>query len=111
MTNSQLLQHFKMQDRCTDQHLGYLLRKNGIQARVAKPKFKISAVNKKARVQFAKHHLQRKTNWKNVIFSDEVTIQCSTKGRILVKRRRHEAYSPNKLVNEELNRQLKVNSN
>ena len=69
----------------------------------------MSLININKRLKFAKKHLQKKTNWNRVIFSDEVQVHCNTKGRVYIKRRTNEAYHPNKLTSEQSNRGLKVN--
>ena len=74
-----------------------ILRRHGLRGCIATKKPFISAKNRKALFQWAKHHLQwTPQKWSTVLFSDEKTFnRLGSDGRVYVRRRIGEALLPN----------------
>lgn len=106
MTFFELVQHFELD--VTPKRLADKLKETGIQNRVARRKVLLPEESKQDRVQFVKDHFRLQMNWKRLLFSDEVQVQCDTKGRIFVKRRNGQAFDEDKIVEHLQNRSLKV---
>ena len=74
-----------------------ILRRHGLRGCIATKKPFISAKNRKARLQWAKHHPQwTPQKWSTVLFSDEKKFnRLGSDGRVYVRRRIGEALLPN----------------
>ena len=72
------------------------LLRSGLRGCKAKKKPKVSEKQRKARIAWAKEHLNLTSeNWDKVIFSDESTFTIQNHvGNNIVRRRPHEAFSP-----------------
>lgn len=87
-----------------------ILNRDGIYNRVACPKPFLSLQNQIKRLKFALGYQHWTTEWLQVHFVDEKTIQTYPNGRVLVKRRTNERYNPDKLAVAEIqNSKNKVN--
>lgn len=88
-----------------------LLTKNGIGSYVACSKQFLSMQNQIKRLKFAiKYQHWTTDDWLQVSFLDEKTVQTYSEGKVIVKRKVHERYDPDKIVVQEVqNTDNKVN--
>lgn len=87
-----------------------LLKKNGIRSYVACHKQFISMQNQIKRLKFAIKYQHWTTEWLQVSFLDEKTVQTYSEGRVIVKRKVNERYHYDMLVAQEVqNTNNKVN--
>lgn len=91
--------------------VGTVLKKNGIGSYVACHKQFLSIQNQIKRLKFAlKYQDWTGEDWLKVSFLDEKTVQTYSNGRVLVKRKLKERYSPDKIItSEQQNSKNKVN--
>lgn len=106
MTYSEMVRNLNL--NITPKHLSQRLKEKGIKNRVAKRTVLLSEEAKLDRFQFVKDHFRLFTNWFRVIWSDEVQVQCDTKGRVFVKRRDGQAFHESKVVTHLKKGNLKV---
>lgn len=87
-----------------------LLTKNGIRNYVACSKQLISMQNQIKRLKFAIKYQHWTTQWLQVHFLDEKTVQTYSEGKVMVKRKVNERYDHDKMVVQEVqNTKNKVN--
>lgn len=87
-----------------------VLKKNGIRNYVACSKQFLSLQNQIKRLKFAIKHQHWTTEWQDVYFLDEKTVQSYSNGRVLVKRKVNERYNVDKITSQETqNTNNKVN--
>lgn len=87
-----------------------VLKKNGIRIYVACSKQFLSMINQIKRLKFAIKHQHWTTEWLNVNFLDEKTVQTFSNGRVFVKRKVNERYDVDKIATQEVqNTKNKVN--
>lgn len=87
-----------------------ILKGDGIRNRVACPKPFLSLQNQIKRLKFALTYQNWTTEWLQVHFLDEKTVQTYGNGKVLVKRKKNERYDQDKLaVTETQNSKNKVN--
>lgn len=94
----------------SERTIGNILKGDGIRNRVACQKQFLSLLNQIKRLKFALRYQHWTTEWLQVNFLDEKTVQTYRNGRVLVKRRAKERYDPDKLaVAETQNAKNKAN--
>lgn len=87
-----------------------VLKKNGIRNYVACWKQFLSMQNQIKRLKFAIKYQHWTTEWLNVNFLDEKTVQTYSNGRVFVKRMVNERYNSDKIISQEVqNTENKVN--
>lgn len=87
-----------------------VLNGNGIKNYTACSKPFLSMKNQIKRLQFSSKYKQWTSQWKDVVYIDEKTVQTYANGKVLVKRRVKERYNLEKLVTTEVqNTQNKIN--
>lgn len=87
-----------------------LLKRDGIRNNVACSKQFISMQNQIKRLKFALKYKHWTTEWLQVNFMDEKTVQTYADGRVMVKRRVHERFDHDKLLAQEVqNTKNKIN--
>lgn len=87
-----------------------LLKKNGVRGYVASAKQFISMQNQIKRLRFAIKYQKWTTEWLEVLFLDEKTVQTYANGKVIVKRKVHQRYDSDKIVSQEVqNTKNKVN--
>lgn len=79
-----------------------VLKKNGIRGYVASSKQFISMQNQIERLRFAIKYQKWTTEWLKVQFIDEKTVQTYSNGKVIVKRKAHERFDPDKIVSQEV---------
>lgn len=87
-----------------------ILTKNKFGNFVASAKQFISLQNQILRLKFALTYRHWTTEWLDVLFMDEKTVQTYSNGKVMVKRRVNERYEPENLkIDEKQNTKNKVN--
>lgn len=89
-----------------------VLKKNGIRCYVAASKQFLSMQNQIKRLRFAIKHQNWTTEWLEVQFLDEKTVQTYANGKVIVKRKAHQQFDPDKIVSQEVqntkNKEIKL---
>lgn len=96
---------------CVSPHtIKNVLNGNGIKNYTACSKPFLSIKNQMKRLQFSSKYKQWTSQWTNVAYIDEKTVQTYSNGKVLVKRRKKERYNVENLVTPEVqNTHNKVN--
>lgn len=90
------------------QQINEILKKNGLDTHTARRKTLITGDAKARRVRFAEGHLAANTDWNQVMFSDEKTVQDYANGRVKVRRFRGAAWQEKNIVRTDKRRRFKV---
>lgn len=107
-THAQCIQALKLP--VTRSTIGYVLKKNGIRSYVAASKQFLSMQNQIKRLRFAIKYQKWTTEWLQVHFLDEKTVQTYANGKVIVKRKAHQRFDSDKIVSQEVqNTKNKVN--
>ncbi len=107
-THKQCIKKLKLS--VTAHTIGNLLTRNGIRNYVAYRKQFLTLQNQIKRLKFAIRYEHWTTEWLQVYFIDEKTVQTYANGRVLVKRKINQRYDTDKIVaSERQNSKKKVN--
>ena len=92
---------------CSISTIKRILRKAGLPGYRARTKNGLTEAHKTARMEFANKH--QDFDWKNVIFSDEKTVQNYYNGKKYVRRPRGQAWNERYVIRTNRARQFKIN--
>ena len=90
------------------QQINEILKKNGLNTHTARQKTLITQDAKNTRVRFARGHLEANTDWNQVMFSDEKTVQGYANGHVKVRRYRGTAWQEKNIIRTDKRRRIKV---
>ena len=91
------------------QQINLILKKHGLNTHTARQKTLITEEAKTKRKIFAEQHLAANTDWTQVMFSDEKTVQNFSNGIVKVRRFRGTAWQEKNIIRKNSRDRRKVN--